>query len=52
MTRIVSQLLLFGQLFIFVQVNPFQANVSIMEKPGGWFLPAKYVKNPSGRVTF
>ena len=25
--------------------NPHQANVPLMEKPGGWFLQAKCVKN-------
>ena len=34
------------------QVNPFPANAPLMEKPGGWFLLAKYVKNTCGRVTF
>ena len=33
-------------------INPFLANVPIMEKPGSWFLLAKYVKNTRGRVTF
>ena len=33
-------------------VNPFQANVSLMEKPGGWFLLTKCVKNVCERVTF
>ena len=32
------------------EVNPFQANVPLMEKPGGWFLLAKCVKNTCGRV--
>ena len=31
-------------------INPFPANVPIMEKPGGWFLLAKCVKNTCGRV--
>ena len=30
--------------------NLFQANVPLMEKPGGWFLLAKCVKNTRGRV--
>ena len=28
------------------------ANVSLMEKPCGWFLLAKCLKNTCGRVTF
>ena len=32
--------------------NPHQANVPLMEKPGGWFLQAKCVKNTCERVTF
>ena len=28
-----------------VKTNPFQASIPIMEKPGGWFLVAKYVEN-------
>ena len=34
------------------KINPFQANVPSMEKPGGWSLLAKCVKNTYGRVTF
>ena len=30
----------------------FQANVPLMEKPGGWFFLAKCVKNTCGTVTF
>ena len=33
-------------------LNLFVANVPLMEKPGGWFLLAKCVKNTCGRVTF
>ena len=33
-------------------LNPFPANVPIMEKTGSWFLLAKCVKNICGRVTF
>ena len=33
-------------------INPFQANVPLMEKPGEWFLLAKCVKNTCGRMTF
>ena len=32
--------------------NPFSTNVLIMDKPGSWFLLAKYLKNTCGRVTF
>ena len=31
-------------------INAFPANVPIMEKPGGRFLLAKWVKNTCGRV--
>ena len=33
-------------------INPFQANVPLMEKPGGWFLLAKCVKNILPQVFF
>ena len=33
-------------------LNPFQANVPLMEKPGERFLPAKFLKGTCGRVTF
>ena len=33
-------------------INQSQANVPIIEKPSGWFLLAKYLKNTCGRVTF
>ena len=29
-----------------MQNNPFQANVLLIEKPGGWFLLAKCIKTP------
>ena len=32
--------------------NPFSTNVSIIDKPGGWFLLVKCLKNTCGRVTF
>ena len=38
--------------FSIASVNPFPANVPIMEKPGSWFLLAKFVKNACGRETF
>ena len=31
-------------------LKPFQANVPLMAKSGGWFLLAKCVKNACGRV--
>ena len=34
------------------KVNPFSANVPIMDKPGSWLLLAKCLKNTCGRVTF
>ena len=34
------------------KVNRFQVNVPLMEKPDGWFLVTKCVKNACGRVTF
>ena len=33
-------------------LKPFSTNVSLMDKPGSWFLLAKYLKNTCGRVTF
>ena len=30
-------------------INPFSANVPIMDKPGSWFLLAKCLKNTCGR---
>ena len=33
-------------------VNPFQANVPLMKKQGGWFLLVKCVKNTCERVVF
>ena len=33
-------------------INPFSTNVPIMDKPGSWFLLAKYLKNTCERVTF
>ena len=30
----------------------FRLNVPLMDKPGSWFLLAKYLKNTCGRVTF
>ena len=35
-----------------VVFNPFSTNVPLMQKPGSWFLLAKYLKNTCGRVTF
>ena len=32
--------------------NPFSTNVRLMDKPGSWFLLAKYLKNTCGGVTF
>ena len=32
--------------------NPFSTNVPLMDKPGGWFLLAKCLKNICGGVTF
>ena len=32
-------------------VNPYSSNVSLMQKPGSWFLLAKCFKNACGRVT-
>ena len=32
--------------------NPFSTDVSLMQKPGSWFLLAKCFKNTCGRVTF
>ena len=31
--------------FCLQQVSQFQANVQLMQKPGGWFLLTKSVKN-------
>ena len=33
-------------------INPFSTNVPIMDKPGSWFLLAKYLKNTCGKMTF
>ena len=33
-------------------LKPFSTNVSLMDKPGSWFLLAKYLKNTSARETF
>ena len=33
-------------------MNLFSTNFPLMEKPGSSFLPAKCLKNTSGRVTF
>ena len=33
-------------------INPSSTNVPPMQKPGSWFLLAKYLKNTCGRVTF
>ena len=55
MVSIVFQYLMFYwliQVTLSFFIKPFQANVPLMEKPGGWFLLAKCVKNTSGRVTF
>ena len=32
--------------------NTFQANVPLLEKPCGWFLIVKHVKNTCGRMIF
>ena len=34
------------------ELNPFLTNVTLTDKPGSWFLLAKYLKNICGRVTF
>ena len=33
-------------------INQFSTNVPLTDKPGDWFLLAKYLKNTCGRVTF
>ena len=33
-------------------INTFSINIRLMQKPGSWFLLAKYLKNTCGRVTF
>ena len=33
-------------------INPFPTNAPFMNKPGSWFLLAKYVKNTCGIKTF
>ena len=33
-------------------LNPFQANIALLKKPGSWFSLAACMNNNSGRVTF
>ena len=35
-----------------VDFNTFSTNVTLMDKPGSWFLLANCLKNTYGRVTF
>ena len=45
----ITRLLIFDTTSLF---NPFSTNVSLMNKPGSWFLLAKCLKNTCVRVTF
>ena len=37
---------------LFLKINPFSTNVTLMDKPRSWFLLTKCLKNTCGRVTF
>ena len=33
-------------MYIFIDFNLFAANVALIDKPGSWILPVKFVKTP------